>query len=315
MERPARRLPLWLIALLFAAACGGPGGVVRVTNGSEVTGRFIAPEAYATYLEGTLAEAQGDLGAAKEAYAHATREDPENTDAWARLGRVQCTSSPRAADEALARAAAIDPRSFEAFLARAECDLARSQLASAASAARKAVELVPESEEATRVLVSALRRSGKPDEALRWERALTLLLGREPPTSPGRGRATIAEIDAALEAGNYEQAREAALAVGMASADLALRAAARGQLSILEATSNRALAAEPGSGQALVAALLSADLSGDAGRFSKLLRSRSGALFLPDPLATRLFGELLSRRLGEDAGRTWTQAVSDRTTP
>lgn len=316
LRAPGRPSIVCLAVLLGVPACYGQGSVVRMAGGRETEGPFISPEAYAAYLEGTLAEAGGDRAAAKKAYERAIDEDPDNAAAWGRLGAVQCLISARAADKALEKAVSVDSRSFEAWLARAECDLARSDFARAAGAARRAVELSPESVEANGMLATALERSGKAAEARRVRLSLSLFV----PVLQGavrgdRPKPTSADVDAALEAGDYDVARKAAMALGMTHAELALHAADRGQLAIAKSAASRALNAEPENGQALIAALVVADLEGDADAFRNLLRKRPGSLGLPDPLAARLFGELLSRRAGPEAAKAWQAAAGNAPAP
>lgn len=312
----ASRPIVCLAALLGVPACYGPGNVVRIAGGKETEGPFISPEAYAAYLEGTLAEAKGDQSAAKKAYERAIEEDSDNAAAWGRLGAVQCLTSARAADMALTRAVSVDSRSFEAWLARAECDLARSDFAKAESAARRAVELSPESVEASAMLATALERSGKPADARRIRLSLSLFVPVVQGATHGdRPKATVADVDAALETSDYDAARKAAMTVGMSHAELALHAAARGQLAFAKTAASRALSAEPESGQALIAALITADLAGDADAFQQLLRRKPSIAGLGDPLASRLFGELLSRRAGQDAATAWQRAVTGTPAP
>src|SRR5882672_2603584 len=109
--------------LLVSTGCSGSSAVTRVSNGRDVDGRFITPEAYAEYLDGTLREERGDLGGAQAAYERALDEDGGAAEIWARLGRVRCTTDRRASDTAFKRARSKGAEVASVWLADAECAL------------------------------------------------------------------------------------------------------------------------------------------------------------------------------------------------
>jgi len=86
MRRASRtRAPaLCLVPLLLPLLLGGcriGSTVVRVDEGRPVPGRWISPSAYASFLEGSLAEASGHLDAAAAHYHRVLDEDPQESEA------------------------------------------------------------------------------------------------------------------------------------------------------------------------------------------------------------------------------------------
>ena len=157
------------------------------------------------------------------------------------------------------RAAAIDPAYEEAWTERARCLIKRGQLEGAEQAARVAVSLDPNRVEPAVLLSLALERLGRIEEAKRWleglvvrspasiealeamaafaerthdearhaaaQRALTELGARSHRNRlTVRGRATtVADVDAAIARGGFEDARRLALAARVSSGSLAQR--------------------------------------------------------------------------------------------
>src|SRR5688572_19460119 len=111
--RSSRGLIVTTAALIGSCVvgCGADPKVVRVYDGRIVEGTYVPSEAYTAYLEGTLAEEAGDLKTAVAAYKRAANADDEDPEVETRIGDVQCRVDPkdRAADEAFARAAKLDP--------------------------------------------------------------------------------------------------------------------------------------------------------------------------------------------------------------
>lgn len=118
-------------ALLFllTGGCLGSSSVVRVYDGRVVPGSFVAPEAYSAYLEGVLAEENGDLKGALAKYELAAREDDEDPEPLTKVGDLRCRIDPksRAAGEAFANALRIDRAYAPALAARARCEAARGE--------------------------------------------------------------------------------------------------------------------------------------------------------------------------------------------
>ncbi len=86
-----------------------------------------------------------------------TRIDARSPEAWTRVGAVRCALSPRdpKADEAFARALAIDGRYAGAWAAKARCASARRDDAATLDAARRAAELDPSADGANALLAHA----------------------------------------------------------------------------------------------------------------------------------------------------------------
>ena len=97
--------PRWLCRTALALGLGcsislgcspGQTTVTRIVDSELVRGRYISPEAYASYARGAYLEAQGDLTRALQAFSEAARRDPENANAWVRRGAVLCALRQRA---------------------------------------------------------------------------------------------------------------------------------------------------------------------------------------------------------------------------
>src|SRR5262245_29694873 len=99
-ERPPRlaaritRFCAALIGLGVAAGCGGRATVVRVYDGRIVEEAAVAPDAYAEYLRGALAEEKGDLRTALSHYERVLAFDDEDAEVFARIGDVRCRLDP-----------------------------------------------------------------------------------------------------------------------------------------------------------------------------------------------------------------------------
>jgi hypothetical protein len=87
-----RRLSLALLAAVVAVSgCGGARGrVARVVDGRIVDGRFVEPDAYAFFLRGAIAEANGELDDAVRAYEAVSRLDNDDPEVFARIARTRC---------------------------------------------------------------------------------------------------------------------------------------------------------------------------------------------------------------------------------
>src|SRR5262245_59213451 len=78
-------------ALFLLASAGGiHGEVVRVMDGVGVRGAFISDVAYASHARGAELEARGDYPGALEAYELSASHDPDNVEAWTRIGAMRC---------------------------------------------------------------------------------------------------------------------------------------------------------------------------------------------------------------------------------
>jgi hypothetical protein len=151
---------------LLAAACVVLGCgctrerlVERVYDGHVVEGRPIEDAAYAAFLRGAIAEASGDARGAIVAFREAAQRDPNGSEIWARLGEARCLLDPhdKSADDALARAVALDGRYAGAWEAKARCARARNDDATLLDAARRAQQLDPSADGADSLLAHAGR--------------------------------------------------------------------------------------------------------------------------------------------------------------
>jgi Tfp pilus assembly protein PilF len=141
---------------LLLLACAHTPVVERAYDGHVVRGRFIVPEAYAAFLRGSVAEADGDLPSALASYEEASRLDSRAAEVWTRIGAVRCRANPRdpLADASFARALEREERYARAWAAKATCDLARGDLAGARAAAGRAASLDPSADGANALLSS-----------------------------------------------------------------------------------------------------------------------------------------------------------------
>jgi tetratricopeptide (TPR) repeat protein len=336
-------LPSWLVmrsaAALFAflslvpaaTACSSGPAVARVVNGHDIDGRFIAPEAYAAYLEGALFEEQGNAKAAEAAYVRALGEDSGAGEIWAHLGRVRCSTDQRASDGNFAKARSLGPNVGEVWLSDARCGLERGDAARARRSAERAAALDPRNVEASLLVVEALVRSGDRAAADRWLHAARLLYPEaaglpdsleavsassrrnpaqaDPPTRPRpwARRDAVEAVDGALRIGDADAARSAAVRAHLGTGWLALRAVELGQVNLAKETAEMTLAAEPGNVEARVAALAAADLSHDESAFRKWTSPLPADADTTSALAARVMAALLERRVGAGPGRAFTE--------
>lgn len=328
------------LVLVFAAMLAGCGGssVVRLVDGRPEVGRFIGPEAYALYGRGASAEAQGDVTGALRAYQAAADADPESPEIWTRLGALRCREALSVALPELARAEAADPSFGPLHRERARCLLAHGRVTEALAASRRAVALDPEDLEASLVYASALERAGRSEEARLALRALTVshpgavgpwraLAGaarragdvgltreaaeRADRLSPSREPVTLGQVDAALLAGDMDAALRLSRRAHLASADIAVRAAALGLVDAARERGALVLGAEPANASARIAVAAAADLSGDTAALAGAMRRVPARSTAPSPLSRVLFAEVLARRVGVDAARAWLDALPE----
>jgi hypothetical protein len=124
-----------------------------------------------------------------------------------------------------------------------------------------------------------------------------------------KARTTLADVDAALARGAFDDARRLALAARLSSGALAVRAAATGAAAFAKDQAELVLAADPQNGDARVAAAVAADLLRDDQALLRTMvdATRPGPPL--SPLAGLLMAELLDRRVGPDAKRAWMDAL------
>jgi hypothetical protein len=154
-------------------------GVERVYDGDVVQGRFVGGEAYAAFLRGAIADADGHPDEALRGYEEAAARQPWSAEVWTRIGELRCRQSSRdpSADAALSRAVAIDGGYAPAWAARATCALARGDTETARVAARRAAMLDPAADDANALLA---RTSPGGDPALRARLVALTATARNP---------------------------------------------------------------------------------------------------------------------------------------
>ncbi len=318
-----RSLAAALCAAALFAGCERPR-VVRSAAGELVLGRFIAPQAYEAYARATLAEAEGRLPQAADAFRAAAVLDPDGPEPWTRLGAVLCLQDdPRAADEAFAAALEADPSFAPAYKERARCALGRRDAAGALAAAELALVLDPEDEDTALVYADALAEGGRVGDA---RSVLVALLVRGPPragvaerlmklataedvasrrlaaratalASARPAARTVEDVDRALLAGDLTAARALAASAGVAPGALALRAAALGATALAAEQARLVGGADPGDGDAAAAALIAGPPAGGA------LASGAPAQRSLSPFAKLLLLEAVARAIGAEAAR------------
>jgi hypothetical protein len=225
--------------------------------------------------------------------------------------------------------------------------LKRGQLADAEHAARIAVSLDPSRVECALLLSLVLERQERIDEAARWlqglvvrnptsveaqeamaafaertrddarrdaaERALAELGARtNRKTLASKARTSVADVDAAIARGAFDEARRLAIRARVSSGALALRAAAVGAASFARTQAELVLAADPGDADARVAAAVAADLLRDDDALERATTAVPSSRAPLSPLAGLLMAELLERRVGPAAKKAWLGALGDQ---
>lgn len=301
-----------LVGLVLSWAVTGCGvlepAVSRQVDGIVTEGRFIDPEAYALYAAAALREARGEWGEALELYQRAESADGRGPELYTRIGAVACKlRRPAIADRAFGSAARADAAYGPLWFELARCRQSRGDVTGALSAALEAVRLDPERYEASLLAADVAEQRG--DRALAWR--IRDGLATHAPSSAtvqasilraalrGEQPARAARARAALVALNRDQGRGAAPG-GMQDAVVALQ---RGDLALAKVISERVRGADPSNGDALVIALVVADLEQDTPRFEALL-TESRSLSTPvSPALSNALGGLLRRRVSAEAAQ------------
>jgi tetratricopeptide (TPR) repeat protein len=303
----AKGAALLLGSLCGVAACGVlEPPVARSVDGVVTEGRFIDPEAYALYAVAALREAHGQWRDALALYQRALDVDSRGPEVRTRIGAVACKlRQNELADRsfAAARRAASDygPLWFELGL----CRKSRGELAGAQSAALEAVRLDPERFEASLLAAAVAEQRG--DRALAWQ--LRDGLATHAPDSVPVQRSL---LKAALRDGEAARAARAQAtltrlnerrgsvgsATGIAEAVAALE---HGDLRRAKRDAQQLLGADPGNGDALVVALLVADLEQDHAAFDALLANVPETAAPASPHVLSLLAALLGRRVSAQA--------------
>jgi hypothetical protein len=214
------------------AGCALSPAVTRDYGGRIVQGRYIEPEAYAAFLRGAIAEASGQTSDALAAYGAAARLDSASVEIWTRIAAVRCAASPSdaLADDALARAFAIDPRFGPAWAVKATCALGRGDAAGARDAAAKAAALDPE-QDAANVLLADTATAERASEARSALVALTATAEDPVLAWSALARWASSHGDVALAAFAYERLVKMAPSYRGATAEAAERLALAGRTS------------------------------------------------------------------------------------
>jgi tetratricopeptide (TPR) repeat protein len=291
---------------LLLLGCRAAPEVTRIASGRDASGGWISPDAYAAYLEGTIAEARGDEAGAARAYERTITEDPDAAEAWARLGALRCLRARTLADRAFARARSLAADLEDAWLAEAECELKRGNAARAVESAERALALGPNDPEASYALASALERAGQSERARRVRHALALERTFAPPLV-NRDDSELA-VERALDRGDVTGARATARAARWAEAEVALRALGMGRPDLAARIAELSLVSDPGDSSARIAALTAADLEQQDETLARLLRPMPSDRIPPSAHAIELMEQLLSRRSGSEAARAWAEA-------
>lgn len=160
---------IWCGWILTGCALFEPAPVTRQVHGQLYEGPFIAPEAYAAYLRGALAEETQRYDEAETAFLEVTRSYGESAEAWTRLGAVRCNRPVprvRSAWDAFARAVEADATFAPALVERARCARRlgdwRRAWADATHAARLTLD-----DPLLRQLLTQLRSELRPEKPLR----------------------------------------------------------------------------------------------------------------------------------------------------
>jgi len=176
MTRTGRALGLALALLGLACfGCAHPSVVERAYGGDLVEGRYVAPEAYAAFLRGAIAEADGRRVDALRAYREAAERDSASPEPWTRMAELRCSAGGAevtGGERSIEHALALDPRYAPAWTARAACAAARGDGRTARAAAARAVQLDPRGDGANVLLA----RSGEGGVASPGARALLVAL-------------------------------------------------------------------------------------------------------------------------------------------
>ncbi len=305
---------------LACAACSAPATIDRVDHGRIWAGRSVSPEAYAWYARGLRLEREGKLGDAASAFKEAVRADPKSGSAWGALGRIHCKAAPELAFEIWARGLEDAEERLPILLARGDCHLKRHEPAQTQLDAIAAVALVPDSVEASQLLETSFRQLGQ------GERGQAVGLALKQFQSARRSgfnvwpeleasEPTVAELDAAIDAGDLEQARRRAAGLVTPGA-LALRALARGRPELARSQAELVLTVDPDEVDAGLALWLGrrspAVAMGEPQRSADAPEEPTAPpAGPPSTLGVLLFAEYLGRTVGHDAARLFLTSAGE----
>lgn len=282
--------------------------VARRVDGVTSEGRFIEPEAYALYAIAALREARGQWSEALALYQRALDVDGRGPELRTRIGAVACKLHQDAlADKAFAAAERSDAAYGPLWFELAQCKKARADLAFAERAALEAVRLDPERFEASLLAADLAELRG--DRALAWQ--LRDGLATHLPDSPFVQRSILAAAKRSHDPARAARAQAALTRLearrGSASAPFgvarALDALQHGDVTTAQRDADQLLGADPSNGDALVLALVVADLRQDHAAFSALLERPVDAGTPASPEVLSALGALLARRVSAQAAQ------------
>jgi tetratricopeptide (TPR) repeat protein len=334
-------------ALVMAAATGcsfGSASVDRVDNGQAWRGRYIPAGGYAWYARGAHLEARGQLEDAEEAFLQAVRHDPESGSTWARIGAIRCLRSDGDSEQAFRKGWETRHDRMIVLLERGKCSLLSGHPEKALRDGQAATRRLPRSIDANLLVIDSLTALGRQEEALRWLdalaafapgahrvqsrrlaearargdiareqrarevrnallRAQTLEAPIEDPELAARGKAA---VDAALLSEQFDLALQRATIIGMHKSELALRAVALGRPELARRIAALVLEADPADANGRLALVLANDVSPPSALPEPQFHLTSDAPL--HPIAILLFGEMLDRKVGGEAGHLWRNA-------
>lgn len=301
------RLLLGLALLCGSASCSVlDPPVTRQVDGVVTEGRFIDPEAYALYAAAALHEARGESREALALYQRALDADGRGPELHTRIGAVACKLRDTAlANRAFGAAARAAPDYGPLWYELARCRQSRGDVTGALRAALEAVRLDPERYEASLLAASLAEQRG--NRTLAWQLRDGLATH-----APGSVQVQTNILSAALRAHDAARAARAQAAVAQLSSrsgapaaesgvESALRALERGDLRTAKGHAERLLGADPGNGDALLVALVVADLEQDHRAFEALLASSAEHGTPASPALLQSLGALLGRRVSAQA--------------
>ncbi len=283
--------------------------VARQVDGVVTEGRFIEPEAYALYAAAAVREARGEWRQALELYQRGLSEDGSGPELHTRIGAVACKlKQPSLADRAFASAARADADYGPLWFELAHCRQSRGEIVAALGAALEAVRLDPERYEASLLAADLAEQRG--DRPLAWRLRDGLATHAASPAAVqtsilsaavrGREPARAQRASDALAALGRRQGASSSVPGGVRDALVALEG---GGLAAAKGGAQRVLGPDPGNADALVIALVVADLEQDSRRFEALV----GASGEPGSPISRevvsLLAGLLGRRVGPEVER------------
>ena len=327
-----------LLLLLVGLGCG-PTEVVRVVDGVEVPGRFISDRAYAAFLVGAEWEARARYEDALSAYLQAAQSDPDNVEVFSRMGWLLCMlDHSKEAAEAFDAVLERDPRYEPTWRRLARCAEREGRIEDAVLASSRAVAMDPTREETVLLHARLLVAAGRSDAAWPWLRGLALRSpGSEPvweaiadhaskrrpawaaealrrlsamqrrrgplPAPPHVG--SWHDVDAALVAGDLDEARRRLRLAHLDGQLLAARAILAGRPALALSEAKLRYEADPGDMSARVVAALAADLTGEPALAADVISGIEPQQARLGRVGATLFAELLLRHAGADAAALW----------